>query len=65
MGGMSLMSSLVRTARLGSDVILPRRSETGEVAATSLWTTIWNADLVALNPETDVASVAWVEQPAR
>lgn len=52
MTGMSLLGSTVRTARMGDDVLLPRRSETGEVAVTSFWTTIWNADLVAFDPGT-------------
>lgn len=52
MTGMSLIGRTIRTARLGDEVILPRRSGTGEFAATSFWTTIWNADLVALDPET-------------
>lgn len=50
--GMSLLGSTVRTARLGDDVLLPRRSGTGEIEASSYWTTIWNADLVAFDPET-------------
>lgn len=45
------MGGTVRTARIGDDVVLPRRSETGEIEATSFWTAIWNADLVALDPE--------------
>lgn len=51
--GMSLLENRVRTASLGDDVILPRREGTGEISATSYWTTIWNADLVALDPGTD------------
>lgn len=50
--GMSLMGSSIRTASLGGEVILPRRAGTGEIEATSYWTTIWNADLVALDPAT-------------
>lgn len=52
MGGTSLMSGQVRTARLGDEVILPRRRTTDEVHATEFWTTIWDADLVALDPAT-------------
>jgi hypothetical protein len=52
MTGMSLMGNTVRTARMGTDVLVPRRSGTGEVEASSFWTTIWNADIVAFNPET-------------
>lgn len=51
MPGMSLMGSTVRTARLGDEVMLPRRLEAGEVEATSFWTTIWHADLIAFNPQ--------------
>ena len=50
--GMSLMGSPIRTARLGGEVLLPRRSGTGEIEAISYWTTIWDADLVAFDPET-------------
>ena len=50
MTGMSLTGNSVRTARLGGEVILPRRAGTGEIEATSFWTTIWNADLVAVDP---------------
>jgi len=56
MQGMSLLASTVRTARLGDLVVLPRRIGSGEVAAISFWTTIWNADLVALDPETGSVS---------
>lgn len=52
MTGMSLMGSTVRTARMGGNVLFPRRSGAGEVEASSFWTTIWNADLVAFDPET-------------
>jgi hypothetical protein len=49
--GMSLMGSTIRTARLGDEVLLPRRSGMDDVDAGSFWTTIWNADLVAFDPE--------------
>lgn len=52
MTGMSLLGSTVRTAKMGDEVLLPRRSGTGEVAVTSFWTTVWNADLVAFDPGT-------------
>lgn len=52
MGGMSLMSNLVRTASLGGEIVLPRRRGAGEVSAAGFWTTIWNADLVAVDPAT-------------
>lgn len=49
--GMSMLGSTVRTAKLGDEVVLPRRHGTGEFEAISYWITIWNADLVALDPE--------------
>ena len=52
LGGMSLMATTVRTARLGDELILPRRRGVGEVSPLGYWTTIWNADLVALDPAT-------------
>lgn len=52
MTGMSLLGSTIRLATLNDDIVLPRRSGTGEISATAFWTTIWNADLVALDPET-------------
>lgn len=48
--GMSLLGSTVRTARMGDRVVVPRRAGTGEIEATSFWTTIWNADLVGFDP---------------
>ena len=51
-GGMSLLSGQVRTARLGDEVVLPRRRTRDDVHAARYWTTIWNADLVALDPAT-------------
>lgn len=50
--GLSLLGGEVRTAWLGDEVVLPRRIGRGELEATSYWTTIFEADLVALNPET-------------
>lgn len=47
--GMSLFSRTIRTARLGDEVILPRRSGTGEISAPTFWTTIWGAELVAFD----------------
>jgi hypothetical protein len=54
MPGMSITGRLttVRTATLGDEVLLPRRSGTGEVEAVRFWTTVWNADLVAFDPKT-------------
>ncbi|HSM06542.1 MAG TPA: hypothetical protein VK858_18105 [Longimicrobiales bacterium] len=52
LGGMSLMSPLVRTARLGNAVVLPRRRGVGEVSAVAYYRTIWDADLVAFDPAT-------------
>jgi hypothetical protein len=52
LGGMSLMAATVRTARLGREVVLPRRRGVDEVSPVGYWTTIWNADLVAFDPST-------------
>lgn len=48
--GMSLFSTLIRTALMGDEVVIPRRAGTGEFSAVTFWTTIWNAHLVALDP---------------
>ena len=52
LSGLGLTGRTIRMARLGDEIVLPRRSSTGELAATEYWTAMWNADLVALNPET-------------
>ena len=51
-GGLGYMSPLVRTARLGDEIVLPRRRALDAMPATRYWTTFWNADLVALDPAT-------------
>lgn len=51
-GGLGYLSLLVRTARLGDEIILPRRRALDEMPATRFWTTFWNADLVALDAAT-------------
>jgi hypothetical protein len=45
-------SNVVRTARLGDELILPRRSRPPAGGVSSLWLSAWTADLVALNPAT-------------
>lgn len=52
MTGMGMLGSTVRLANLQGEIVLPRRSGTGEITATAFWTTMWHADLVALDPET-------------
>lgn len=51
-GGMNLLSDQVRTASLGEEVILPRRSNPPEEGVFSYWLSLWTADLVAFDPET-------------
>jgi len=46
-------SNVVRTARLGDELILPRRSNPPEAGVRSLWLAAWTADIVAMEPETD------------
>lgn len=53
LGGMNLLSNVVRTARLGDELILPRRSTADDTDVFGYWLAQWTADLVALNPETD------------
>jgi hypothetical protein len=53
LGGMNLLSNIVRTARLGDEIILPRRSSADDTDVFGYWLAQWTADLVALNPETD------------
>lgn len=54
MPGISVVSNYaVRTARLGRDLILPRRSHPRETGIFSYWLSVWTADLVALDPKTD------------
>lgn len=52
LGGMNLLSNVVRTARLGDEVILPRRSNADDTDVFGYWLAQWTADLVALNQET-------------
>jgi hypothetical protein len=52
MSGLGYMSPLVRTARLGDEVILPRRRTTDALPAERFWTSFFHADLVALDPGT-------------
>jgi hypothetical protein len=52
MTGLGIMGRTVRVATLGDEVVLPRWSGTGEFSAIEFWTTMWNADLVALDPAT-------------
>ncbi len=42
----------LRTAWLGDEVVLPRRRTRDDLPATRYWTTIWDAELVALDPAT-------------
>ncbi len=48
-----LSSHVVRTARLGNELILPRRSSPPDAGVYSIWLSAWTADLVALDPRTD------------
>jgi hypothetical protein len=54
-GGMNLLDNLVRTARLGNEIILPRRSSQMESDVYGYWLSVATADLVALDPATDSA----------
>lgn len=53
-GGMDLMSSVVRTARLGPEVILPRSTGTLESGVFTLVEKILKADLMRFDPATEV-----------
>ena len=50
-GGMNFLGNTVRTARLGDELILPRRSTTGETNVFGAWHSVWTADMVAMDPE--------------
>ena len=50
MGGMSLLSLAVRTARLGNEVILPRTNGTREAGFYQWRMSMLKADLMALDP---------------
>jgi hypothetical protein len=54
--GMNLTTNIVRLGRLDDELILPRRSDAGETDVFGYWLSVWTADLVALNPETDSVS---------
>lgn len=54
-GGMNLLSSLVRTARFGEEVVLPRRAEASGSDIFAYWLSSWSADLVAFHPATGAA----------
>jgi hypothetical protein len=46
-------SDLVRTARLGDELLLPRRAGPSEGGVYSLWLGVWTADILAMDPETE------------
>jgi hypothetical protein len=48
--GMGMMSSGVRSARVGDDVIVPRSFGTLRAGVYSFWSSVWGADLVAVGP---------------
>lgn len=50
--GLGVLSGAIRTARLGDEVIVPRRIGAGELPATAYWTVMFESELVALRPET-------------
>jgi hypothetical protein len=52
-GGMNLLHNVVRAARLGNEIILPRRSSQLESNVYGYWLSVATADLVALDPATD------------
>ncbi|HKJ01325.1 MAG TPA: hypothetical protein VJ997_02690 [Longimicrobiales bacterium] len=52
-GGMSLMSSTVRTARLGDDVVFPWTTGTLESGVSAYHMALLRAELAALDPRTD------------
>jgi hypothetical protein len=47
-----VLSNTVRTARLGDEILLPRRSTVPESGVFSYWLSAWTADIVALDPRT-------------
>ena len=51
-GGMNLLSAAVRTARLGTEIIVPRARPPGEAGMLALRLSLLGADLVAVDPET-------------
>lgn len=50
--GMNLLSTVVRTARLGDEIVVPRRWEAAGEDAYGYWLSSWHADLVGWKPET-------------
>jgi transposase-like protein len=52
MTGLGMMGQTVRGAALEDEVVLPRWTGEGEFSAIDFWTTMWTADLVALDPGT-------------
>lgn len=53
MGGMDMMSPIVRTARLGDEIVLPRTTGSMDDGLFSFRLAILGADLLALDPATD------------
>ena len=51
-GGMNLLSAAVRTARLGSEIIVPRPRPPAEAGMLGLRLSLLGSDLVAVDPET-------------
>ncbi len=51
-GGMNMLGNLVRTARMGSEIILPRSTATMESGPLQFRFSLLLADLVAIDPET-------------
>lgn len=55
--GMNLLSSVVRTAKLGDEIVVPRRFEVPGEDVFAYWLGSWSADLVAWSPATGEARV--------
>ena len=51
-GGMNLLSAAVRTARLGTEIIVPRARSPEEAGMLALRLSLLGADLVAVDPQT-------------
>lgn len=51
--GMDLLGRVVRTGRLGNEIVLPRRSAQGESNVFGYWLSGWTADLVAWDVESE------------
>jgi hypothetical protein len=52
MGGMNLLSNLVRTAQMGDELMLPRTASRGSDVY-NYWLSTWSADLIAFDPKAD------------